>query len=363
MLAASWSLALGLAAAEPAGVVVRVAGPDDAPTSACARIDELVAVHDVALECESDTSIDARVVVAWTQPGDRALARVWIDLHGDADATVYLLDVRSERILVRRVPKEGGVDEVVLEQLGQIVATSVEALQQGAVIGLARADAVAAWAVPAPAPTPAPPRPQPTAPVRREQPLVLELAIGWQLAAWSRQPSLLHGPVLAIAAADRRTRLRPGAMLAAQLVVPTGFSHPLVDATIDGWTMRAWARLDPRLGHGALALRTALGVGVDVLRTRPRAGAIAGAVPHVRLWDAHAVLSGSIGLDIAASTSLHVQLDALVELDLRDTRFVLGDPPLVVFDPWRVRPGARVAFAFDVLGGRARAPKKIRRPS
>ena len=37
----------------------------------------------------------------------------------------------------------------------------------------------------------------------------------------------------------------------------------------------------------------------------------------------------------------------------------IGDPATVVFDPWRVRPGVRIASAWDVLAAPA-ARKKAR---
>lgn len=374
----------GAAATSPAGVDVIVAGETSQSASSCDRIAELLDRAAITLRCtgrDGSGGIDAREVVAITDPAPGTIAQVWIDLRTRPDATLYLVDTRAARILVRRVPFTEPPDDVFFEQLGQITATAIEALQAGAVLGLARSEAVAAWGLePAPAAPPAAPRSAPPRPAARVvHPVRLDLAVGYRVAGWSSQPSLLHGPALALSASDRRHRLQPGAGVSVQWLLPTGFTHPLLDARIDGYDARAWARLDPRVGPsrdrstpqaGDLAVRSAIGIGVEVMRTRPHGGAVEGALPHVRLWDARPLLSLSLGLDVAATRIVHVQIDGTIDIDLRDTRFVLDDGGPVLFDPWRVRPGIRVAFAFDVLGrgkkpdrgdGTAEAPRRLRR--
>lgn len=355
-----------------AGVDVVVAGESSHKTASCDRIDELLHGDAITLRCVGrDGGIDAREVVAIGDPVPGTIAQVWIDLRTRPDATLYLVDTRGARILVRRVPITEPLDDVFFEQLGQITATAIEALQAGAVLGLTRSETVVAWGLePKPAIVPTTPvRPPPEVASRRASGLRLDLSLGYRVAGWSSQPSLLHGPTVAVAASDRRRRVQPGAGIAAQWLLPTGFTHPLLDARIDGYDARAWARLDPRIGPsrhriephaGDLAVRSAVGVGVEVMRTRPRAGAIDGALPHVRLWDARPLLSLSLGLDVAATRIAHVQIDGTMDVDLRNTRFVLADGGPVLFDPWRVRPGIRVAFAFDVLGRGLPAKKSDR---
>lgn len=361
MLAIVLAHLLVATAAEPTRVDVRIAGPEDAPTTACARVRDVTSAE-IDLHCDAAEAVDPRDVVQRRDPDD-VLARFEIDLHARPDALLYLVDPRSDRILVRRIPGGDATDAVFLEQLAQIVATAIEALRGGAVLGLARADAVAAWDLPAPpkktTPTQPTVKPTPPAPPKPPEPRPhaarLDLAIGYGLTGWSSAPTVLHGPFVALAASDRRRRVQPGASIAMQAVLPTGFTHPLVSASIDGHDIRGYVRLDPRFG--AVSLRTAVGIAALTLRTRPRSGALEGTVAHVRLWDVRPILAFAVGLDVAATEIVHVQIDALLDVELRDTRYVLGMPPTVVFDPWRVRPGVRIAFAFDVLG---RGSKKDR---
>ena len=87
-----------------------------------------------------------------------ALACIWIDLGvaKAARAFVYISATASAQVVIRSLPLPDGVDEVAREEVAQIVATSVEALQAGRPlpVGANVADAPLAKAVRPPAPPP-----------------------------------------------------------------------------------------------------------------------------------------------------------------------------------------------------------------
>lgn len=64
---------------------------------------------------------------------NRVLGRAFVDLTGNALATVYIVDAGWERILARHVPR-GRNPEVVHEAVARIVSTAVEALRAGSFV-------------------------------------------------------------------------------------------------------------------------------------------------------------------------------------------------------------------------------------
>src|SRR5260221_1509259 len=67
------------------------------------------------------------------------LARLFVDLREPTQATLWIVDPVHDRILVRRLPRAPGSEELAREELGHILETSIEGLLSGAEIGLPRA--------------------------------------------------------------------------------------------------------------------------------------------------------------------------------------------------------------------------------
>lgn len=310
--------------------------------------------------------IDLARAVAPAPVEPEMLARVWIEL-APADrggvVTVALVDGRHERVLVRHIAAPIGVDAAVRETIATLVASAIEALRDGAVIGIERAVAQAqldAAIPPPPADTPnssaaptTPTRPQPDAPPppttprrRGDRRIALAIEPGWSLLAWSREQPLQHGPSLALGVLSRG-RWRAGAGLSGQYRLPARVAHDDVGLRLSSGSLRVWAGVHPGITQ-RVGLRARVGAGVDLVRA-----SVSATTPGVRTRVAavHAlpVVRASFGVGVSLTPGLQLALDAALEVDLVDTRFVLEAPDRTVFDPWRARPGVTLSLAWDPL--------------
>ncbi|MBK8716671.1 MAG: hypothetical protein KBB21_02045 [Nannocystaceae bacterium] len=353
------------AAAEPAGassVAVTIHG-DEAQRAALQIQLEGALPRDVASSIAAGP-VDLASAIAPAPVEADTLARVWIEL-APADrggvVTVALVDGRHERVLVRHIAAPIGVDAAVRETIATLVASAIEALRDGAVIGIERAVAQAQLdaAIPPPpadSPTsstaPAPPMraqpgPPPTASDRRgDARISLPIELGWSLLAWSREQPLQHGPRLALGVLSR-DRWRAGAGLSGQYRLPARVAHDDVGLRLSSGSVRVWAGLHPGITP-RVGLRARVGAGVDLVRA-----SVSATTPGVRTRVAavHAlpVVRASFGVGVSLTPGLQLALDAALEVDLVDTRFVLEAPDRTVFDPWRARPGVTLSLAWDPL--------------
>ncbi|MCL2450633.1 MAG: hypothetical protein FWD17_16925, partial [Polyangiaceae bacterium] len=166
--------------------------------------------------------IDAADVLRSPPPGDRAgmparattgatpVARVWVDASRSDRLRLYFLNATTDRFLVRDVPLSGGLDEVALETVAQLIDSSVSALLSDAEMGMTRAEMTTALRNDVEARSPPAPAPR--------------FATGWrpsagvfyavQALAWP--PLVGHGPGL-VGHVDRRDgSLSTGGWLSAQ---------------------------------------------------------------------------------------------------------------------------------------------------
>ena len=101
----------------------------------------------IGVSLQQTTVIDPAIVLTPQRGGHAPLARVFIDATRLDVAIVYLVDATWERILVRRLLLERGLDEVAREELAHIVEASVLALRAGGRIGVTREEASRALGV------------------------------------------------------------------------------------------------------------------------------------------------------------------------------------------------------------------------
>src|SRR5262249_27184061 len=81
---------------------------------------ELLARFDVVPHIGRRDVLDLKDVIAPTEASRELVARAWFDFRAKDVAKLYLVDGRSERVLVRSVAIHRGHEEVAREELGHI---------------------------------------------------------------------------------------------------------------------------------------------------------------------------------------------------------------------------------------------------
>jgi hypothetical protein len=378
----------GRAGAQRAGdprVEIETAGPARQIEPLESVLRELIGHLRLTPHYSQAEGVDPRVVVIPAADARPALARVWIDLSQPARATVYVVDGPWDRVLVRHVPLERGIDEVVREEIAQIVSATLDALASGARIGLTReeverellgssgrrepgragtppdgsAEPEAGSARPPPGsadPASAPPPEDYRARdiYAFEAPPIdappLDLGMYYELQAWSGD-RLAHGPAAAVRSAFRKGRGGPGILLSAQYRFAVTVDEPPIGVRLHSGAGRVLGTYDFPIATRS-ELRAGLGLGLDLVEIEPRQQATGGDVrvaperttllPVARALAAvqHRILSGTL---VTAAVALDLELvDASYHVDRP-----AGRQP--VFDPWTLRPAMIVGIASYLI--------------
>jgi hypothetical protein len=352
-------LVCGSAPADPARDRVAIAiAADSANVERVSQVlKELLGRLGVSSEIRAVAKVDPVAVVTPPSEPEQALARVFIDASGDDAAIVYIVDTRWERILVRRVPLSAGVDEVVREEIGHIVESSVEALRAGGQIGVSREEASEALGVP---PTPEKPaqrepvarpverRRAPLAPKNEKKPpgLILDLGVGWEAALWTRD-QLRHGPLVRIGFGSALL----GGSLVAQYRIPLSKDAEPIGLRQESGALRALAFFRPALASD-LHARIEVGAGLDVERVEPRItedGATSVSDAKTR-----AAFVGRVGagLDVLAFGESWLSGIFALEIDPSPDDYAIrrGSRTETVAKPLYVRPGFSLILTTPLAG-------------
>jgi hypothetical protein len=156
------------AATSPAGAAateVEIAIAAARPAAAAAmRVDleDLLARRGLAARYRALASVDRDEVLRPAKEAPCALACIWIDLGvaQPARAFVYVSATASNQVVIRSLALPEAADEVAREEVAHIVASSVEALQEGRPLPVVASpsDAALTKAIRAAPPAPPPPR-------------------------------------------------------------------------------------------------------------------------------------------------------------------------------------------------------------
>ncbi len=334
-----------------------IAATPDVEARLAPVIVELLGRLRVELELGHEPAIDAAGVLTPPPHPTQALARVFIDATHDDVAILYLVDSAWERMLVRRLPLESGLDEVAREQLAHVVESAIQSLLAGGKIGVARADAAVALGLGPPKtetpksddepravsrpPDPALARPAPLVPQRTQRtPVALRarLGAGWALAPWTPQ-TLVQGPQLLLSLGAGRGRVSWGGTLLAQYRLEREVRSELVGMAIEGGAVRVLAHaryeLEPRV-----ALRAALGAGFDHETFRPRAAASSSVILGGDGVHTSGVVASTLGVEVCIAGPFWLGAEAGADFDLAPDDYVVlqRERFVAIAEPLRLRP-------------------------
>jgi hypothetical protein len=151
-------------------VLVTAGDPDEARRLE-AVVRDLLQRLDVPLETASVGVIDPKTIINRAAGFEPAFARAWVDLSAEDHAVLYIADQTWERVLIRRVRRRTGHEEVSREEIGQIIEVALEALLAGGKIGVERST------LQPPEPRPVVVHAKPVPPPERKTPLSLGVGI------------------------------------------------------------------------------------------------------------------------------------------------------------------------------------------
>jgi hypothetical protein len=331
-------------------VVLEVAAAQAGDSDALAQVArELLGRLSVKVHASQVRKIDlAAIATAPVAPppdagaGETPLARVWIDWMTPGRATLYLLDARRDRLLVRQVERPTGGEELAREELGHILETACEGLLAGSEVGVPRAGVVPLLVPPAPrAPAvvaSAPPAPEPAR---------WQAAILYEAAALAPEAHLTHGPMVSLLAATRAAGPRLGLWATAQLRAPVSAGDETVGVSVHTGALRALAAYERPLSERAAA-RVGLGGGVDVVQATPEASMPARAVLESARTLVFPMGRAALGIELRLARHLALLGTLAADVDITGQRYVFrrASGEAAVLTPWIVRPAAALGLAF-----------------
>jgi len=335
-------------------VRIEIAASPDASVSLEAVLRDVLSGLDVSPEMTLVPRIDATNAVLGP-PGDPTvlLGRAFLDLSDPGRATVYLVDAKWERILIRHVPGTAN-SEILHETVGRIVSTGVEALLAGSFGEFSRPIERAQTPPDPKPPNPKLPNPNLTAAIPasskalespREATLRSRLGAMYEGELYSSAKPFAHGPGLAGAVEFGGRALRPALFVTAQYRLPILDSEPPVGLRLDTTALAGFA-LDLR---AAFALEVGIGLGLDVMHLAPRlATADGSAYSTPERWFATGLGRAMIGARWSATRAFSIQAALVVDIDVSGSRFTVdeGSGRIPVISPYPLRPGLALGVSL-----------------
>ncbi len=368
------AIALGALAVGLGGGGVRVDAAEDAPDTAGTVVLEIAAgearesesLAQVARELLGRLSVEVRAtqvaridlaaIAATPRAGtsaagageDPPLARVWIDWRVTGRATLYLLDARRDRLLVRQVERPVGGEELAREELAHILQTACEGLLAGGEVGVPRA-ALEPLLAPAAA---APPPPVVVSAAAPERAAVgvgprWQVAVLYEAALLAAEAPVTHGPTVAAFAGGRAGAPRFGVWATAQLRVPVHADGVSVGVAMQSGALRTLFAYERPMSARA-AFRIGVGGGVDVVRATPETTVPERAVLEGPRTLALAVARAAASVDVRIGARAALVAALAVDVDVSGQRYVFarGAGEQLVLQPYLVRPSVAVGVAF-----------------
>jgi hypothetical protein len=326
---------------------VVVAGSDHSVASITKSLTESLSFIGVTAQFERAASVNPRSVAELHPPRESLLAYLWIDAAADHDVTLYITDAATERVFVRRIGLDHGLDTVAVESLALVAQSSLEALLAGKIIGMPRDDYEHSLevAAPPPKPAPVPVKVEPPAPSVHEVarhnlgPSRWQLSAGYQLHAWD-STTMRHEADIGID--YERWALRFSVGLFASL--PIQFHSGESGAELFSNGARVSVSRPVALPR-QFRLVPGLGFAIEFSRIRPELSS-PDAQPASPYFAVDPILRAFLGIERSLG---RWSLRGIVGLDfaIRPVRYVVTyqSDTETVRTPWRVRPFGAIVLA------------------
>jgi hypothetical protein len=333
-------------------VTVKLAGDASSVAAVLDVLRERVGGSASETSFEVVPAVDRESIVTPGPPNDEQLARIWIDLtetrgreHAPQPVTLYVVDGPWERVLVRPVTRQAN-PEVTWEEIGHIVELALGALRAGESIGVGRAVArvqllPAAEPTPAASSAPMPDRPTPPPTPSNDRIVAVRGGILFSTLSYGHG-ELASGPggVLELQAHSHAfgRPLEYGAMLTGEYRFPSSVDRGRAVVRFEGAAFHAMANATLSLTPEH-HLGFALGGGTELVSARGGSSNLANihfvdgnvdAIPAARALARYSWVASSVRLFAG------IGADVL----LRSPRYLLSrvNEPVVLFEPWTVRP-------------------------
>ncbi len=316
----------------PPSIDIFVAGAPDA----VARLEGAIGVAERPIRWVPIGKVDVEEVLRRPADVGHRAARAWIDGSSLDRMRIYFANWNSERFLVREVPLPQGLDELALETVGQVIASSLSALMTDDSAGMSRAEIASVIEE-----TPSAPPPS------RASSWGATWGAFYAVQAFAPEQWVEQGPGLMATLGQREGRWRAGGWVSGQYQLPETIESGLIGVRLDTVAMRAGAELARGLGpRVAVALRA--GLGGDMVHIAPRRGSAAQATlsPERFTWevDAQVALAWTVRLDAGFALSAALLADA--DLGMRHYDIAIDGVTTRAMTPWWVRPGLMAGVAW-----------------
>jgi hypothetical protein len=328
-------------------VKVVVAGSDSSFGAITKSLTESLSFIAVPPQFERAASVDPHSVSENRTPVESLFAYLWIDAVSAREVTLYITDSAAERVFVRRMNLDHGLDTVATEALAFVAQSSLEALLAGKTIGMTRDDYEHSLEVASPRPVPEPVPKQATTPTPHANDAELQnlRLSGWQfwagyeLQGWDGS-TVRHEAALGVE--YERWRFRFGVDLYGTW--PIQFHSGESGAELFSGGVRLVVSRPLALSH-QLRLVPGLGFAIELTRIRPELSS-PDAQPASAYFAVDPTVRAVLGIERSFGRwSLRGILG--VDLEPRPVRYVVTRQAAteVVRTPWRERPFAAIVVA------------------
>ncbi len=324
-----------LAAAEDPSartIDVFVAGAADA----LPRLERAIGVAGRALRWRPIGVLDVGEVVRPPSDTGSHDARAWIDCSRPNRVRIYFADWNTERFLLRDVPLPDGWTEIGLEAIGQVLESSLSALDTDAKTGMSRSEMTSAI-------TEKPPPPPPPRPAGWRG----SLGAFYAVQAFAPEQTVEQGVGLAGSIEQRDRTWRLGGWLSAQYRLPETIAANLIGVHLDTVSFRGGARV-ARTVAPRIELALEAGLGADVVHIAPRQGSTEQATLSEGRFSVSPTSELAVVCAVRLAPSLALWGALLADADFVERHYevMVDGATVTVITPYWFRPGVAAGLSW-----------------
>jgi hypothetical protein len=322
-------------------VTLSYAASDDEAADLERTLSSALDLPELRCELSRVATVSARGLLDPVPGAEPALARIWVDVTGAERAVIYVVDRSWTHTYIRTLLRAQDNTALDHAQIGEIVRSAVQALQEGAVIGIAREQLIV--------PETSAPHTEPAVtlpPESKSDRFWLGAGLSYSIGLRADGAAIAHGPGAYGYALAALGAVRLGGMLALQYQ-PYRIEHGGTAARLDTLALRAGPIFETALGR-SFNVQLGLAFGSDLVHIDPESDA-SGVTPDRAHWAAFPLVEAIVGARVPLTSAFELLVALVADADLVDTRYVIrsGAGTQVVEDPWPVRPALRVGLGFN----------------